>query len=503
VSGYGFSTARCKKAPALAVDLIKITLMVLVWQPITDLPQDWQTLSDGELGPLLRFWNDQRLELEQSGALTAFSQRLAREWSIETGQIEGVYDIDRGITETLIERGIRADLIPTEPNKKSPELVAAIIQDHYQVLEGLFQFVRGERNLTKGYIHELHAALLRHQNTTVVMDQFGELFEARLSKGRYKERPNNPKRPDGYVHQYSPPEQVDSEIEKLLIMHEKHEALGVPVEIEAAWVHHRFAQIHPYQDGNGRVARALASLIFIKRNWFPVVVTRDDRARYIDALEVADAGDLRSLVAFLVDVQKRALFQATQAAADTQKVETIDDAIAAAKRVLAGPGKSLDPGVWVQAKNTADKLMELAGNRLQGVAASLKREISEVRPEYDFTTTTGFFGSMGVSNEELGYKPNKEVYERDRRLALEADSIKAQIEVQAHGIGSKFRGLIGIVVVFFGGSKLEFGTKKTSLASRETFQVNYAESYEQSERRFLPWLDESLVNALTIWRKGL
>ncbi len=31
----------------------------------------------------------------------------------------------------------------------------------------------------------------------MVMDQFGKLFEARLSKGKFKERPNNPKRPDG------------------------------------------------------------------------------------------------------------------------------------------------------------------------------------------------------------------------------------------------------------------------------------------------------------------
>ena len=69
--------------------------MVAVWKPIADLPQDWNTLTDGELGPLLQLWNDQRADLEQSGVLAGFSQRLAREWSIETGQIEGVYDLDR------------------------------------------------------------------------------------------------------------------------------------------------------------------------------------------------------------------------------------------------------------------------------------------------------------------------------------------------------------------------------------------------------------------------
>src|SRR5438270_4016532 len=160
--------------------------MVLVWEPITDLPDDWKILTDGELGPLLQFWNDQRTDLEQSGALRNFTQRFSREWSIETGQIEGVYDLDRGITQTLIERGINADLIPRRAGQKPPELIAAIIQDHAEVLEGLFQFVKGERTLSKSYIHQLHAALVRHQDTTVARDQFGVLFEAQLLKGKYK-----------------------------------------------------------------------------------------------------------------------------------------------------------------------------------------------------------------------------------------------------------------------------------------------------------------------------
>src|SRR5262249_30807162 len=160
------------------------------------------------------------------------------------------------------------------------------------------QFVRGDRPLSKSYIHEMHTALLRNQGTSTVVDQFGNAFESQLIKGRYKERPNNPLRPDGTVHEYCPPEHVESEMDRLLVMHREHERCAVPVEVEAAWLHHRFTQIHPYQDGNGRVGRSVASLVFLKEGWFPVVVTREDRTRYIDALEVADGGDLRSLVAF-------------------------------------------------------------------------------------------------------------------------------------------------------------------------------------------------------------
>ena len=52
-----------------------------------------------------------------------------------------------------------------------------------------------------------------------------------------------------------------------------------------------------------------------------------------------------SFVDFILrDIQKRALFQAMQAAADIQQVETVEKAIAAAKRVLIAPGKKL--GSW-------------------------------------------------------------------------------------------------------------------------------------------------------------
>ena len=469
--------------------------MVLVWEPITDLPENWRDLTDGELGPLLQFWNDQRADVEQSGALTEFSKRLAREWSIETGQIEGVYELDRGITQTLIERGIDADLIGSHPGQKPPELIAAIIQDHADVLEGLFQFVKGDRPLTKGYIHELHAGLLRHQETTVVMDQFGHFFESQLAKGKYKERPNNPKKPDGSMHQYCPPEHVDSEMERLLGLHAEHERKKIPVEVEAAWLHHRFTQIHPYQDGNGRVARALASLIFTKAGWFPVVVTRDDRARYIDALEVADRGNLQSLIAFFIDMQKRALFQVTQTVADLQPAQTVDEVIAAAKKAITGAGKGLDPSVWSKVKSIADHLMQVADTRIYEITLSLKNEIGHPTQEYRFEQQ-----SPPAERSRIVYGTTVPSYEQEKTLRIlgmrQTEQRASYITIRAQALGPKSRALI-IFTAFF-----RVNDSTTSISS-ETFQVNYAESAESAERRFRPWLEQSLVNGLSLWRKNL
>lgn len=471
--------------------------MVLIWEPITDLPQDWSGLTDGELGPLLQFWKDQRTDLEQSGALAEFNKRLGREWSIETGQIEGVYNLDRGITETLIERGINADLIPNQPGQKPSEIIAAIIQDHADVLEGLFQFVKGDRPISKGYIHELHAALLRHQETTAVRDQFGNLFEAKLIKGKYKERPNNPRKPDGSMHQYCPPEQVDSEMERLLTLHDEHEKKGVPVEIEAAWLHHRFTQIHPYQDGNGRVARALASLLFIKAGWFPVVITRDDRARYIDALEVADEGDLRSFISLITYLQKKILFESVQSAAELRKIDTVADAIAAVKNSLKGLGTQPEPAIWPKVIETANRLIDSSCTRLGEVARDLKTEIAETRAGLRFRVEQ--HGGNELLPKNLPYDANRKDFQRGVSLEIydPFSNSYVTIEIQAHAVGSKFRGLIAIVAV------LEDKQGNVAGVSKEPFLVNYAESYESTERRFRPWLEESLVNALTMWRKSL
>jgi hypothetical protein len=66
--------------------------------------------------------------------------------------------------------------------------------------------------------------------------------------------------------------------------------------VRAAWLHHRFIRIHPFEDGNGRVARALTLLVLLRARYAPLVVDRTMRTPYIDALDHANDGDLRPLI---------------------------------------------------------------------------------------------------------------------------------------------------------------------------------------------------------------
>jgi Fic family protein len=176
--------------------------------------------------------------------------------------------------------------------------------------------VAGGRPITKGLIHELHSILTKHEDTTTAMDQFGKRREIPLLKGKFKELPNNPRRIDGNVHEYCPPVHVETEIENLLTWLNQYDAED-PIVV-AAWLHHRFTQIHPYQDGNGRVARALTTLVLLRSELLPLVIDRDLRVEYIGALEVADADDLSPLASLFARLERAAIMQALSVDADKE-----------------------------------------------------------------------------------------------------------------------------------------------------------------------------------------
>jgi Fic family protein len=484
------------------------------WRPIEDLPDDLRSLANPELASLGNVWREQKELLEDTEAIRSFNERLQRKWAIETGIIERVYSLDRGVTQLLIEQGIDANLIPQEATDRDPALVAQIIRDQKDAVEGLFAFVKGNRELTTSYIKELHAQLTRSQPTTTAADQFGRLHEIELIRGDYKRLPNNPSRPDGTVHEYCPPEQVAPQMERLLELHLEHERLSVPTEVEAAWFHHRFTQIHPFQDGNGRVVRTLASLIFIRAGWFPLVVTRDDRLAYIDALEDADGGDLQPLVDLFARLQKRAFVGALSEAGAILQRRQVDHVIDAARDVFERRQRALREE-WERAREIAGVLIDDAHDRLEKIAARLRREIGAYNESYRFFADREPFDGdrdhyfrwqIIQAAKKLDYFANAAAgYRAWTRLVLSTDT-QAEVLVSFHGIGHEFRGVLVASIVFFRREETEEGEREVAnlvVASDEPFQINYLEDVAQTQDRFARWLDQGLVAALEVWRSGL
>ena len=428
-----------------------------------------------------------------------FEKRLRREWAIETGIIEKVYSLDRGITRTLIEKGIDAALIPHGTSEPEGTVVARIIQDHYDALEGMLDFVGGQRQLSTSYVRELHAALLHNQQTYAVVDQFGNAFERPLEKGQYKTASNSPIRPDGSVHEYCPPEHVAAEMDQLIALHADYQARALPPEVHAAWLHHRFAQIHPFADGNGRVARALASLVFIKADWFPLIVKRDDWTRYIEALEKADRGDLRPLVALFVEAQRNALIQATEASYEARPIASPEEAITAVRDRLLQRGK-LPLREWLKAKETATLLSQFAGKRFGQIMQQLNQEISSLGKNFSF----GLAGPQQAAIDQVllkvaqraGYLADFGEYNVLVQLFFNSPEGQDWLGLSFHAVGPRYRGIIGVL------GYLAVRGEPVTLEGG-SFQINYEEGVNSAQARFSAWLDRMIVEGLDAWRRNM
>jgi Fic family protein len=76
-------------------------------------------------------------------------------------------------------------------------------------------------------------------------------------------------------------------------------AIQEPV-LRSIYLHHRLAYVHPFLDGNGRVARLAANLALMSARYPPIVLRVSDRLRYYRHLQAADDGDLRPFAGFVL-----------------------------------------------------------------------------------------------------------------------------------------------------------------------------------------------------------
>lgn len=70
-----------------------------------------------------------------------------------------------------------------------------------------------------------------------------------------------------------------------------------------AYLHHRFVWIHPFNNGNGRTARLLLNAAAMLEGFEPIQLYHrqgEARAKYIEALRVADNGDIAALTALII-----------------------------------------------------------------------------------------------------------------------------------------------------------------------------------------------------------
>jgi excisionase family DNA binding protein len=113
--------------------------------------------------------------------------------------------------------------------------------------------------------------------------------------GRYR---HGEIRISGSRHIPPPAYEIEPQMNQLLFDLNNNPEEYTTVEL-AAMVLHKLVYIHPFQDGNGRIARLLTNLMLMKKRYPQIIIPRSDRSKYLNYLEKADQGNHRPIANFV------------------------------------------------------------------------------------------------------------------------------------------------------------------------------------------------------------
>ena len=146
-----------------------------------------------------------------------------------------------------------------------------------------------EMPLSQHFIRMLHKTLLREDYTVYRNLPGGQQTSYVIHAGQYKTRPNSVITRYGDRFDYASPEETPSLMTDLVDWYNEEEKLGKlsPVEL-AALFHYRYIRIHPFEDGNGRIARLMVNFILSRHDYPMIVVRSRKKQEYLEALHQAD-----------------------------------------------------------------------------------------------------------------------------------------------------------------------------------------------------------------------
>lgn len=209
------------------------------------------------------------------------TRRFIIDFNYNSNHIEG-NTLTYGQTEILLLFG---KVIGEAKAKDVQEMTASNVGLRMMIEEAHLKDVP----LTQNFIRILHKTLLREDYTVYRNLPGGEITSYVIHAGQYKTRPNSVITRYGDRFEYASPEETPALMTDLVDWYNEAEKSGryTPVEL-AALFHYRYIRIHPFEDGNGRIARLMANYI-LSRHGYPMIVVRSrNKDEYLEALHKTD-----------------------------------------------------------------------------------------------------------------------------------------------------------------------------------------------------------------------
>ena len=248
--------------------------------------------------------------------LARVEQKLRLEANYNSNAIEG-NTLTYGETRSLILHGLTAQGKPLRDHLD--------IEGHDTAVKAIEDAISDDRELNEVFIRNLHRILLKEPYEKEAETPDGQRVIRIISIGDYKTTPNNVRTSTGETYYFTPPDQVKSAMTDLIDWYRNKEREREHPIIIAATFHYRFVRIHPFDDGNGRMARLLMNMILIKHGYTVALIRQEKRDEYLNHLEQADkTEDLTEFINYIASSCEYALNLHLRAARG-ESIEDVDD----------------------------------------------------------------------------------------------------------------------------------------------------------------------------------
>lgn len=243
-------------------------------------------------------------------------QKFRLDWNSHSNNLEG-NSLTYSETKMFLLNGTTASNKPFKDHLQ--------IKGHNEAINLVYEVAKSDREITENFIRELHFLILKEPYEVDAITPDGKATKKIISIGEYKTLQNHVKTKTNEIFYFAEPFETPAKMHDLikwLTQEIKKDDIN-PI-ILAAEFHYKFIRIHPFDDGNGRIARILMNLILMKFGFPPVIIKTQDKENYFLSLRKADAGFIEDFIDYIA---KNLLYslELMIKAANGEEIEEDDD----------------------------------------------------------------------------------------------------------------------------------------------------------------------------------